>query len=76
MLSHQKMMVFERIRHSKRCDAVGETASVFTLIQICSAKEQDGQKKYKMYSVGEKGLIEKVLLEPCPVLKKTDTKWN
>lgn len=59
------------------CDVVGGPASVFTLIQICSAKEQDRQKKkYKMYSVGGKGLIEKVLLEPCPVLKKTDTKWN
>lgn len=47
-------MVFERIRHSKRCDAVGETASVFTLIQICSAKEQDGQKKIQNVQCGGK----------------------
>lgn len=34
------------------------------------------KRKDKIYSVGEKGLIEKVLLEPCPVFKKTGTKWN
>lgn len=53
---------------------MGGTVSVFTLMQTCSAKEQDGQKKYKMYSWGGEGLIEKVLLEPCPVLNNTDTK--
>lgn len=55
---------------------MGGTVSVFTLMQTCSAKEQDGQKKKKIQNVqlGDEGLIEKVLLEPCPVLKNTGTK--